>query len=137
MSLLRLHVWPPLLVLTLAGDVLCLALAVFGDATRRYHMPHIFWWILWLSQIPLGVELLTGMALLGTGAHLPTPYHMMYGAFIIATLLALFGLRPGGALRRAVVRNEEAYRESRWLILLCLFLAGLAGRAYQTGILGR
>jgi hypothetical protein len=62
---------------------------------------------------------------------------MKYGGLIVLTLLALFGLRPGGVLRRAVVRDERTYRESRWLLLLCLFLAALVGRAYMTGALGR
>ena len=61
----------------------------------------------------------------------------MYGGLIVLTLAALYGLRPGGALRRALVKDEGAYRESRWMLLLCLFLAGLVGRAYMTGVLGR
>jgi hypothetical protein len=35
-----------------------------------------------------------------------------------------------------LVTNEAAYREPRWLALLCLFLLGLVGRAYMTGALG-
>jgi hypothetical protein len=61
----------------------------------------------------------------------------MYGGLIVATIAALYGLRPRGALRRAVVKDERTYRESRWLFLLCLFLAALVGRAYMTGVQGR
>jgi hypothetical protein len=58
----------------------------------------------------------------------------MYGG-LIATLIALYLLRPGGGLRAAL--NEPTYRESRWMVLLVLFLGGLVGRAYATGMLGR
>jgi heme A synthase len=124
-------------VLTLVGDGLCLALALFGDFTRRYRMPHIFWWILWLSQIPLGIQVVIGMILLLEGHRPRTPLHFVYGGLTVLTLLLLFGLRPGGALRRAFVKQEEGYRESRWLVVLCLFLAAAVGRAYMTGALGR
>ncbi len=124
------------LIITLVGDGLCVVLAVAGDLTRRYTMPHIFWWILWLSQIPLALQILVGIGLAGSGAHPRTPYHLMYGALILLTLLALFGLRPRGWLRRGFVR-ESSYRESRWLALLCLFLAGLVLREYYTGMFGR
>jgi hypothetical protein len=126
-----------LLVLSLTGDALCAALALFGDLTRRYRMPHIFWWILWLAQIPLALQMAMGIALLAEGARPRTPYHLMYGGLILLTLLALYGLRPGGGVRRLFVKDERRYRESRWLLLLCAFLAGLAGRAYMTGLLGR
>jgi len=126
-----------LIILTLTGDVLCIALAAFGDLTRRYRMPHIFWWILWVAQIPLGIQAVLGIALLVGGARPQNPLHLMYGALIAGTLLALFGLRPGGSIRAALVKDEKAYRESRWMLLLCLFLAGLVGRAYMTGMLGR
>ncbi len=129
MSLAQWHASSLPLFLTLLGDGLCIVLAAVGDLTRRYAMPHIFWWILWLSQIPLALQILTGMALSTGGAHPRTPYHFMYGALILLTLLALFGLRPGGWIR--------PYRESRWLALLCLFLAGLVLRAHHTGIFGR
>ncbi len=125
-----------LLVLTLVGDGLCVVLAVVGDLTRRYTMPHIFWWILWLSQIPLALQMVIGIGLFSGGAHPRTPYHLMYGVLILLTLLALFGLRPGGWIRRTFV-SEDSYRESRWLALLCLFLAGLVLREYYTGMLGR
>lgn len=136
MEAARWHASSLLLFLTLAGDGLCIVLAAFGDLTRRYTMPHIFWWILWLSQIPLALQMLVGLRLLSGGAHPRTPYHLMYGALILLTLLALFGLRPGGWIRRAFIKNEP-YRESRWLALLCLFLAGLVFREYQTGMFGR
>lgn len=126
-----------LLILSLTGDVLCVALALFGDLTRRYRMPHIFWWVLWLAQIPLVLQIALGVALLAEGARPRTPYHLMYGGLILLTLLTLYGLRPGRAIRRAVVKNERRFRESRWLLLLCAFLAGLVGRAYMTGLLGR
>ena len=71
------------------------------------------------------------------GARPRTPYHLMYGALILLTLIALYGLRPGGWIRRTFIRDERTYRESRWLLALCLFLAGLVGRAYMTGVLGR
>jgi heme A synthase len=121
----------------LTGDALCAALALFGDLTRRYRMPHVFWWILWLAQIPLALQMALGIALLAEGARPRTPYHLMYGGLILLALLALYGLRPGGAVRRVIVKDERRYRESRWLLLLSAFLAGLAGRAYMTGLLGR
>ncbi len=125
------------MVLTLVGDLLCVALAGFGDATRRYHMPHIFWWILWIAQIPLALQIIGGILLFVGGARPRTSLHVMYGGLIVLTLLALYGLRPGGWLRRAFVTDERAYRESRWLFLLCLFLAALVARAYTTGAVGR
>ncbi len=100
-------------------------------------MPHLFWWILWLAQIPLGIQVLLGLVLLGGGAQPRTPFHLMYGGLVILTVAALFGLRPGGPLRRALIRDERGYRESRWLMLLCLFLAALVARAYMTGVFGR
>ena len=133
----RWHGSAALLALSLTGDVLCVALALFGDLTGRYRMPYIFWWILWLAQIPLGLQVASGVALLAGGARPRTPYHLMYGGLILLTLLALYSLRPGGAVRRVLVTNERGYRESRWLVLLCAFLAGLVGRAYMTGVLGR
>lgn len=136
MSLVQWHASSLLLFLTLLGDALCIALAAFGDLTRRYTMPHIFWWILWLSQAPLAAQMLIGIGLLGGGAHPKTPYHFMYGALILLTLLGLFGLRPGGWIRRSIAADRP-YRESRWLLLLCLFLAGLVLRAYYTGMVGR
>jgi heme A synthase len=137
MNLPQWHGSPVLLILTLVGDVLCFLLALFGDATGRHRMPHIFWWILWLAQIPLAIQAAVGMALLAGGAQLRTPYHLMYSGLIVLTLLVLYGLRPAGALRRMWVEDERRYRESRWLMLLSLFLAALVGRAYMTGVLGR
>lgn len=137
MNLALWHRSGTLLVLSLTGDALCAALALFGDLTRRYRMPQIFWWILWLAQIPLALQMALGIALLAEGARPRTPYHLMYGGLILLTFLALYGLRPGGAVRRVIVKDERRYRESRWLLLLSAFLAGLAGRAYMTGLLGR
>jgi hypothetical protein len=137
MPLVQWHAWPLPLVLTLVGDLLCVGLAAFGDATRRYHMPHIFWWILWIAQIPLAVEVASGAILFLGGARPRTTLHLMYGGMIILTLAALHGLRPGGWVRRVVVKDERGYRESRWLLALCLFLAALVGRAYMSGALGR
>ena len=137
MSVSHLHGSSLLLTLTMVGDVLCIALAAFGDLTRRYRMPHIFWWILWVAQIPLGIQVVLGIALFAGGTPPRTALHLMYGGLSALTLVALYGLRPGGWVRRAFVRDERAYRESRWLLLLCLFLAGLVGRAYMTGLLGR
>ncbi len=74
---------------------------------------------------------------MASGAWPRTPYHLMYGALILLTLLALYGLRPGGWIRRTFIHDARTYRESRWLLALCLFLAGLVGRAYMTGVLGR
>jgi hypothetical protein len=136
MSLAQWHASTLLVFLTLLGDGLCIVLAAFGDLTRRYTLPHVFWWILWLAQIPLGVQAVLGVGVLAGGAHPRTPYHFMYGALILLTWLGLYGLRPGGWIRRTLVRDER-YRESRWLVLLCLFLAGLVLRAYMTGMLGR
>lgn len=136
MSLARWHASSLLLFLTLLGDGLCIAVAAFGDLTRRYTMPQIFWWILGLSQVPLAVQMLIGIGLFAGGAHPKTPYHLMYGTLILLTLLALYGLRPGGWIRRTFVKDEP-YRESRWMALLCLFLAGLVLRAYYTGLVGR
>jgi hypothetical protein len=137
MSLTQWHGSPLLLALTLLGDLLCLAFAVVGDLTGRYRMPYIFWWILWIAQIPLGIQIAIGLGLFFGGARPRTPLHLMYAAFIAATVFALYGLRPGGRLRRTLVADERKYRESRWLLVLCLFLAALAGRAYMTGLLGR
>jgi hypothetical protein len=129
------HGSPLLLALTLAGDALCLAFALFGDLTGRRRMPHLFWWILWLAQVPLAVLAAAGIVLFASGARPRTPYHFMYGGFIGLTLLALYVLRPGGALR--VTLHDRTYRESRWMVLLVLFLGGVVGRAYVTGLLGR
>ncbi len=136
MGLPEWHAWPVLLVLTLAGDVLCVALAAFGDLTGRTRMPHAFWWILWLAQIPLGLQIVLGLALYSEGARPRTAMHFLYGALIVLTLGALFVLRPGSANRRRWVPDETGFRESRWLALLCLFLAGLVGRVYMTGAIG-
>ena len=136
MSLAQWHANSLLLFLTLLGDGLCIVLAAFGDLTRRYTMPHLFWWILWLAQIPLAVQAVLGVGVLAGGARPRTPYHLMYGALILLTLLGLYGLRPGGWIRRTFVKDER-YRESRWLALICLFLAALVLRAYMTGMLGR
>ena len=135
MTLAAWHGSTLLLVLTLVGDALCLLLAIFGELTGRRRMPHLFWWILWLAQVPLAITVVAGMALFAGGARPRTPYHFMYDALIVLTLLALFLLRPGGALRRAL--NEGTYRESRWMVFLVLFLGSLVGRAYATGLLGR
>jgi hypothetical protein len=59
----------------------------------------------------------------------------MYDALIVVTLITLYMLRPGGALRATL--DDRAYRESRWMVLLVLFLGGLVGRAYATGAFGR
>jgi len=60
----------------------------------------------------------------------------MYGALIVLTLVGLVGLRPGGWIRRRAGKDAR-FRESRWLVLICLFLAALVLRAYMTGVLGR
>lgn len=137
MSAAQLHGWPLFLILTLVGDVLCLALATFGALTGRHRMPHLFWWILWLAQIPLGVQILVGLFLFARIGGPRSPFHLMYGALIVLTLVALHGLRPGGWLRRMLVKDDTGRWEARWLALLCLFLAGLVGRAYVTGLFGR
>jgi heme A synthase len=136
MNLPEWHAWPVLLVLTLAGDALCIALAAFGDVTGRTRMPYVFWWVLWLAQIPLGLQIALGLALYAQGARPRTDLHFMYGGLIILTLAALFALRPGSALRRGLIQDEAAFRESRWAAVLCLFLAGLVGRIYMTGAIG-
>ncbi len=137
MGLPQWHGSPVLMIATLVGDLLCFLIAVFGDATGRYRMPLVFWWVLWLAQIPLAIQAALGIALFAGGVWPRTPYHFMYGGLIAATLLALYGLRPGGFLRRMWIADERRYRESRWVMLLSLFLAGLVGRAYMTGMLGR
>ncbi|HLW47580.1 MAG TPA: hypothetical protein VKW09_07410 [bacterium] len=129
------HGSPVLLTLTLVGDALCFVFALYGDLTGRRRMPHLFWWILWLAQVPLAVSAAAGLALFAGGARPRTPYHFMYDALIALTLLALYLLRPGGALRGSL--NERTYRESCWMMLFVLFLGGLVGRAYVTGSLGR
>ncbi|HLJ60826.1 MAG TPA: hypothetical protein VKZ50_13960 [bacterium] len=136
MSLPQWHAWSVLLVVTLAGDALCVVIALFGDLTRRYRMPHIFWWILWLAQIPLGIQLALGLVLLAEGLRPQTPLHYLYGGLVVATVAALFTLRPGSPARGLLVTDEAGYRESRWVGLLCLFLLSLVGRAYMTGTLG-
>lgn len=135
MTLAAWHGSRVLLTLTLAGDAVCLAFALFGELTGRRRMPHLFWWILWLAQLPLAVSGAAGIALLAGGARPRTPYHFMYDALIVLTLVALYLLRPGGALRKSL--HERIYPESRWMILLVLFLGGLVGRAYVTGSIGR
>lgn len=132
MTLAAWHGSPLLLALTLIGDALCVLFALFGDLTGRHRMPHLFWWILWLAQVPLAITVLAGIAVFAGGARPRTPYHFMYDALIVLTLLALYLLRPGGALRARL--NDRTYRESRWLLLLVLFLGGLVGRAYVTGM---
>lgn len=134
---MHVHASFTLVLLSLLGDVCCIALAAFGDLTHRYRLPHLFWWILWLAQLPLGVQGVLGVVLLVGGAHPRTPFHLMYGALIVLTLVALYALTPGGRLRRAVVRDERSFRESRWLLLLCAFLTALVARAYVTGVVGR
>jgi hypothetical protein len=129
------HGSPLLLILTLAGDALCFVFAIVGELTGRRRMPHLFWWILWLAQVPLAIAAVAGIGLFAAGARPRTPYHFMYDALIVLTLLALYLLRPGGTLRAAL--DERTYRESRWMALLVLFLGGLVGRAYMTGALGR
>jgi hypothetical protein len=136
MMLAQWHANSLLMFLTLVGDGLCIALAAFGDLTRRHTVPHLFWWILWLAQIPLGVQMVFGIGLFAGGAHPRTPYHFMYGALILLTLLGLAGLSPGGWIRRAFVPGGR-FQESRWLLLICLFLASLVLRVYMTGFLGR
>ncbi len=136
MSLPQWHAWPLFLIATLVGDALCFVIAIFGDLTGRFRMPHVFWWILWLAQIPLGIQIVLGLVLLSTGLRPRTPLHFLYGGLIIATLAVLFVLRPASSTRRVLVPDETRYRESRWLMLLCLFLLGLVGRAYMTGLLG-
>jgi len=135
MSLVGWHGSLLLMIVAVVGDGLCAAFALFGDVTGRPTMPRLFWWLLWSAQIPLGVLGLLGMALLAGGARPRTPYHFMYGALIVLTLFGLYGLRPAGWMRRTVAGPH--YRESRWLMLLCLFLAGLVLRAYATGAVGR
>jgi hypothetical protein len=137
MSLIHGHASLLLMGLTLVGDGLCIALALFGDLTGRTRLPHIFWWILWVAQIPLGIQGVLGIDLLARGARARTEYHLMYGGLIVLTLIAFYGLRPGGILRWAFARDDQAYRESRWMLVLCLFLAALVGRAYMTGAVGR
>jgi hypothetical protein len=129
------HGSPLLFSLTLAGDVLCFLFALFGELTGRRRMPHLFWWILWSAQIPLAAAVLAGIGLFAFGARPRTPYHFMYDALIVLTLLALYVLRPGGAVRRTF--DERTYRESRWMVLFVLFLGGLVTRAYLTGLTGR
>jgi len=136
MGLPEWHAWSVLLVLTLAGDALCVVLAAFGDLTGRTRLPHAFWWILWLAQIPLGLQILLGLALYSEGARPRTSLHYLYGGLIVLTLLALFALRPGSGTRRRLVPDEAGFRESRWVAVLCLFLAGLVGRVYMTGAIG-
>lgn len=136
MSLPQWHGWSLLLILTLAGDVACFLLATFGEVTGRYRMPLIFWWVLWLAQIPLGIQMAAGIWLFAGGARPRTPLHLLYGGLIAAILLVLYGLRPSGWARRTIVK-EETYRESRWLMMLCLLLAALVARSYMTGALGR
>jgi hypothetical protein len=136
MNLLEWHAWPVLLILTLTGDAACVALAAFGDLTGRIRMPHAFWWILWLAQVPLGLQILLGLVLYSGGARPRTPMHLLYGGLIVVTLGILYVLRPGSASRRRWVPDESAFRESRWVAVLCLFLAGLVGRVYMTGALG-
>ena len=135
MTLAAWHGSPLLLALTLIGDALCVLFALFGDLTGRHRMPHLFWWILWLAQVPLAMTVLAGIAVFAGGARPRTAYHFMYDALIALTLLALYLLRPGGALRARL--NDRTYRESRWMLLLVLFLGGLVGRAYVTGLVGR
>lgn len=136
MRLLVLHSYPALITGVIAGNALLAGWAVVVDMRRRA-LSRAFWALLLVVLVFLVVQVAAGILLAVGGARPRTPLHFLYGILIAAAAVAQFGLRPGGFLRAAVMRDAGQFREPRALALLCLTQAALIARAYMTGTVGR
>jgi hypothetical protein len=69
------------------------------------------------------IQALVGLVLLLMGRSPQNPLHFLYGIVGVAVLPSVFGY---------IGRGKK--RESLWLGLTCLFLVGIALRAWTTGV---
>jgi hypothetical protein len=69
------------------------------------------------------VQALVGIALLLAGRSPANPLHFLYGFVGVVVLPAVFGFV-----------GQDKRRDSLWLGLTCLFLLGIALRAWTTGV---
>ncbi|MDQ7843649.1 MAG: hypothetical protein QN141_13060 [Armatimonadota bacterium] len=136
MRLVVLHAFPALITLEIAGNVLLAGWALLADL-RRSRLGAAFWTLLLVVVALAAVQLAAGVILAVGGGRPRAPLHFLYGPLVLVGAVLQFGLRPGGALRRAMLRDPAGGREARALALLCLTQAALLARAYTTGAFGR
>ncbi len=136
-QLLTVHALASLVRGAAIGSAFLAVWAFVADLRRARALSSAFWVVVLVVVVMVVIQIATGLLLAVGGARPKTLLHFLYGALIAVTAVAQFGLRPGGFLRAAVLRNTPGFREPRWLALICLTQLGLILRAYTTGMLGR
>jgi len=137
MQLLTVHALSALIVVTAAGNAVLAAWAFAVDMRRGGRLGGAFWGVLLVVVAALAIQAAAGVLLAVSGARPRTPLHFLYGILVAAGGVAQVGLRPGGFLRAAVMRDGASFREPRLLALICFTQMALILRAYTTGAWGR
>jgi hypothetical protein len=137
MSLRVLHGLPLLIYVVVAANLLLAGWAFVANIRKHHALPRSFWTVLLLALVVLVVQVAAGITLTAAGSRPRAALHILYGILVGGTAVVQFGLRPGGFLRAAIVREPATFRESRLLALICLTQAALILRAYTTGAFGR
>jgi hypothetical protein len=108
--------------------------ALFGVTTlwglgailmKRQDAGKIFWVLVAIAQVAIGLQLILGVVLLLLGKPLPVLLHLAYGVFTAGALL----WAQLEARRRTILRYVP-------FVWACLFAFGLSLRAFQTGVGG-
>jgi len=136
MSLTQIHGAAVLVWMPVIGNFLLATWAGITWLRGRRVLPPVFWPLLLLVLAPLAVQAVAGLLLLSS-VRPRTGLHLLYAVLVVFTAIAQYGLRPGGAVRRAVAAAPDALPEAQVLALLCLTQAGLIMRAWMTGLFGR
>jgi len=136
MRLVVFHAYPALITLEIVGNAV-LAVWAFAADLRRRPLSALFWAATLVVVALVALQVAAGVVLAVGGGRPRVPLHFLYGVLVVAGAAAQVGLRPGGALRRAMLRDPAHGRDSRAIALLCLTQAALLARAYTTGAFGR
>jgi hypothetical protein len=93
---------------------------------RRREPGSLFWRLLAVLQVLLGIQLIAGIILLATGHHLPSLLHLGYG--VVFPVIALV---TAHSLARSLEDDFDAYK----IFTLAAFIVfGLTLRALTTGL---
>lgn len=134
--LLTVHALTPLIAAAIAGNAILAVWAFVAQRRQRRVLGRAFWVLLLLVVGVLAVQMAAGVLLAVAGARPKASLHFLYAVLVTAGAVAQFGLRPGGFLRAAVVRDSAQFSEPRYLALICFTEAALIARAYMTGAFG-
>lgn len=121
-------------ILGLAFMVGTAVLAVWGFLChrRRAPLPPAYWHGLRAAGAAVGLQVLSGLALLAGGRHPRDELHLMYAGLVTAGIALAELLRPGASLGR-ILREEGRFSEAGTYALLTAMVSLLTLRLWMTG----